>query len=216
MCESGADTGEGLEERAPVYDEGLGELPPGYGDDAFVALPRDPRTLFVYWDLSHETRARAFAGLEGGRAQLWIFCRADQGWDRLRTLDFALEARGYYVHDLEPGRTYRAEIHALDRRGEDRLVGRPSNEVTLPPVGPSPVVDDRFVRIPWDMPLGRLLGRGHAGGPFSDEARALLARLSDWSRFQGPTWGASGTGRAGAPSSPTSSPTSPSGRRGED
>jgi hypothetical protein len=217
MSESGSDAPQRFQEGvgAPAYDEELGELPPGYGDDAFVALPRDPRTLFVYWDLSHDTAARGFEGLEGARAQLWVFARAAAGWDRLRTVDFALESHGYYVHDLEPGRTYRAEIHALDRRGGDRLVGRPSNEVTLPPVGPSPVLDDRFIRIPWEMPLGRLLGPGHAGGPFSDEARALLARLSDWSRFAGRTWGGSGGGK-GAPSSPTSPSSSPSGRDGEE
>jgi hypothetical protein len=84
----------------------------------------------------------------------------------------------------------------------------------LPPLGPSPIIDDRFIRIPWDLPLGRLLGPGHAGGPFSEEARALLARLSDWSRFA--VRGAAGGGSAGGiggrsgaswPTSPA--PTSP-------
>jgi hypothetical protein len=88
--------------------------------------------------------------------------------------------------------------------------------VTLPRVGPSPLVDDRFIRIPWEMPLGRLLGPGHAGGPFSDEARALLTRLSDWSRFSGTTWGSGSAGGKGAPSSPTSSPSSAPGRGGEE
>jgi hypothetical protein len=155
--------------------------------------------------------ARAFEGLEHPRAQLWIFARSDAGWDRLRAIDFALEARGYYVHDLEPGRTYRAEIHAVDGAGRDRMLGASSNEVTLPAVGPSPIVDDRFVRIPWEVPLGRLLGPGHSGGPFSDEARTLLSRLSDWSRFAGGTWGGSAGGMGGRPSSPTSSPSSPFG-----
>jgi hypothetical protein len=188
-------------QRVGPYDEGLGDLPWSYGDDAFVALPRDPRTLFLYWDVSRATLDAAFAGLDHPRAQLWIFAQGGGGWDRLRAIEFALESRGYYVHDLEPGRTYRAEIHAIDRAGRDRLVGRPSNELALPPVGPSPVVDDRFIRIPWDLPLGQLLGPGHPGGPFSDEARALLARLSDWSRF-GKTWGGSAGGIGGRPSSP--------------
>jgi hypothetical protein len=193
-----------------VYDEQLGDLPWGYGDDAFVALARDPRTLFVYWDHARETVARAFEGLDHPRVQLWVFGQAGAGWDRLRTLDFALESRGFYVHDLEPGRTYRAEIHVVDRAGRDRLLGPSSNEVRLPPVGPSPVVDDRFIRIPWEMPLGRLLGPGHPGAPFSDEARALLARLSDWSRFGG-TWGGSAGGMGGRTSSPASAPSSPRG-----
>ncbi|HUL60438.1 MAG TPA: DUF4912 domain-containing protein [Anaeromyxobacteraceae bacterium] len=196
--------------RPSGFDEGLGDLPWSYGDDAFMALPRDPRTLFLYWDFAQPTLTAAFGGLDHPVSQLWVFARAGDGWDRVRTIDFALEARGYYVHELEPGRTYRAEIHALDRAGRERLVGRASNEVALPPVGPSPVVDDRFVRLPWNVPLGQLLGPGHAGGPFSDEARALLARMSDWSRFGQTTWGGSAGGMGGRPSSPVTAPSSPS------
>jgi hypothetical protein len=213
MAETGGDvpwTAEDEGVGAPKYDEGLGDLPWGYGDDAFVALPRDPKTLFLYWDLAGDTVARGFEGLEHGRTQLWLFVQGGEGWERLRVLDFALESRGFYVHDLEPGRTYRAEIHAVDRRGTDRLVGRPSNPVALPPVGPSPIIDDRFARIPWDTPLGRLLGPGHPGAPFSEEARALLSRLSDWGRFSASSWPSAG-GIGGRPSSSTSSP---GGRRG--
>jgi hypothetical protein len=215
MTETGDDRWTAYEEGvgAPLWDEQLGDLPWGYGDDAFVALPRDPRTVFLYWDHARDTVARGFEGLDHPRAQLWIFVRTGGGWDRLRTIDFALESRGYYVHDLEPGRAYRAEIHLVDRSGRERLLGASSNEVALPPVGPSALVDDRFIRIPWELPLGRLLGPGHAGGPFSDEARALLARLSDWSRFSSPTWGGSAGGMGGRPFSPTSSPSSPPGRQ---
>jgi hypothetical protein len=217
MAESVSDRWTAVEEAVGPsrYDERLGDLPWGYGDDAFVALPRDPRTVFLYWDHARDTIARGFEGLDHPRVQLWVFVGAAGGWERLRTIEFALEARGYYVHDLEPGRTYRAEIHAVDRTGRDRLLGASSNEVALPPVGPSSIVDDRFIRIPWDLALGKLLGPGHAGGPFSDEARAMLARLSDWSRFSGATWGSAG-GMGGRPSSPSaapSSPTSPSGPR---
>lgn len=213
MTEAGSDApypayAEGVGE--PLFEESLGELPWSYGDDAFVALPRDPKTLFLYWDLSRGTAARAFDGLEHGRAQLWIFARSGDGWDRVRAVEFALESRGFYVHDLEPGRLYRAEIRAVDARGRERLVLAPSNEVELPRVGPSPFVDDRFIRIPWGIPLGRMLGPGHPGGAFSDEARALLARLSDWTRFSGPTWGGSAGGMGGRPFSPTSSPSAPS------
>jgi hypothetical protein len=203
-------------EAAGPQDEGLGDLPWSYGTDALVALPRDPRTIFVYWDHAGSTLDSAFSGLDHPRVQIWLFARAGEGWDRLRALEFALESRGYYVHDLEPGRTYRAEIHAVDRAGRDRLVGASSNEVALPPVGPSPIVDDRFIRIPWDLPLGRLLGPGHPGAPFSAEARALLARLSDWSRFARGSGGGSAGGMGGRPTSPApSSPAGPFGGREE-
>jgi hypothetical protein len=192
-------------EPGPVgpFDEGLGDLPWGYGEDALVALPRDPRSAFLYWEHTPSTREEAFAGLDGPRAQLWIFARAGEGWERIRTVDFALESRGFYLHDLEPGRTYRAEIHLVDRAGRERALGGSSNEVRLPPVGPSPIVDDRFVRIPWDVPLGQALGPGRPGGPFSDDARQRLARLSDWSRFRAHVGSAGGKGeRPSSPSSP--------------
>jgi uncharacterized protein len=218
MAETGSDEPQPMWSEgvgAPRFEELLGELPPVYGDDAFVALPRDPKSVFLYWDHARDTLARIFTGLDQPRVQLWVFGRAEAGWDRVRTIEFALESRGYYVHDLEPGRSYRAEIHVIDRQGRERLVGHASNEVTLPRVGPSPVIDDKFIRIPWEVPLGRLLGPGHPGVPFPDEARRLLERLSDWSRFSGGTWGsASAGGMGGRPFSPTSAPSSPTGRPG--
>jgi hypothetical protein len=211
MAEAAGDGWAEAEERpgAKVYDEQLGDLPWGYGDDAFVALPRDPRTLFLYWDWAQETLARSFEGLERPRTQLWVFAREGADWERVRVLEFALESRGFYVHDLVPGRTYRAEIHVVDRAGRERLLASPSNECALPPSGPSSIIDDRFVRIPWEVPLGRLLGPGHAGAPFADDVRTQLARLSDWSRFSGPTWGGSAGGMGGRPFSPVTAPSSP-------
>ncbi|HEU4382651.1 MAG TPA: DUF4912 domain-containing protein [Anaeromyxobacteraceae bacterium] len=197
-------------------EEGLGELPWSYGDDALVALPRDPRTLFLYWDFAAGTVAAALEGMGGGRTQLWILARSGERLERVRTLDFALEARSFYVHDLEPGRAYLAEVHVVDGAGRERRLGGPSNEVTLPPVGPSALVDDRFARIPWDLPLSRWLKEIRRGGPFSEELRALLARLSDWSRFAERTPGGSAGGMGGRPSSPSGGPSSPWGPFGRE
>jgi hypothetical protein len=210
--EPGAGAEEDEEERLPpALDEHLGELPWSYGDDTFVALPRDPRTLFFYWDHAPATVNGGFEGLEHPRAQIWIFARSGEGWDRVRTIEFALESRGYYVHDLEPGRVYRAEIHAVDRLGRSRPLGQPSSAIGLPTVGPSPLVDDRFIRIPWELPLGGMLGPGHAGAPFPEEARERLAQLSDWGRFTARAWGGSAGLPGERPSSPTGAPSSPAG-----
>ena len=205
--------------RPGQLEEDLGELPWSYADDAFVALPRDPRTLFLYWDHHGETLKNGFAGLEGAHAQLWIFAsQADGGWERVRTLDFALESRSWYVHDLDPGRVYRAEIHLVDRAGRDKVLSSTPTPMQLPPFGPSAIVADRFLRIPWGEPLRKLLAHVREGSPFPEELRALLAHLSDWSRFVGPAWGSGsgGPGDVGAggpggrPSGPSGAPTSPS------
>jgi hypothetical protein len=202
------------------YEEDLGELPWSYGDDAFIALPRDPRTLFLYWDHAEQTLRSAWDELDGGRPQLWLYeRRADGGWERIRTVEFALESRSYYIHDLDPGRAYRAEIHVVDRLGRTRLVGAPSNDMELPPMGASAVVDDRFMRLPWGEPLQRLLHHVREGGPFPEELRAQFARLSDWGRFGetgggGSAGGIGGVGAVGRPGSAPSSPSSPWGPPG--
>jgi hypothetical protein len=199
----------------PLDEEGLGELPWTYGDDLLVALPRDPRTLFVYWDHARSTLEASFANLPGVRVELWVFARG-AGWDRVRVVEVALEARGWYLHDLEPGRAYRAELHVVGADGQDRLLPGESIATALPPQGPSPVVDDRFATLPWEVPLPKLMGPGVPGGPFSEEARALLARLSGWDRFGHSPEGAGPASTAGGPSSPTrpSSPSHPFGREG--
>lgn len=135
----------------PVDLEGLGELPAGYGDDALVALPRDPTTLWVYWDYAHHTVQEAMRGLVNPRARMRIFERGRL----VREIEFALESRSYYIHDLEPGLHYRVELYFYGDDGRLQRIGRPSNTIGLPPKGPSPIIDDRFVTLPWGTPLGR-------------------------------------------------------------
>lgn len=136
------------------------DLPAAYHDDAFVALARDPNTLWVYWDFAPHTLGAAKEGLAAPRTKMRIF---QDG--RLRAeLDFALESRSFYVHDLEPDHAYRAEIYFIGSNGE-RLLGK-SNEIRLPPAGPSSWIDDRYLDLPWDRPLksrGSLFGEARKG-----------------------------------------------------
>ena len=123
------------------------------------------------------------------RAQLRVLALGPGlAWEVVRNLDFALEARGFYVHDLDPGRTYRGEIYAVSADGRERPLGEPSNEVALPSSGPSPVVDDRFATVPWDLPLDGWLREARSGGSFPEELRSLLARLSRGSKPAAPAW----------------------------
>lgn len=143
--------------------EWLGELPWAYDDDAFVALPRDPMTMWLFWDFSPATLARAREGIDDPRVRLRVY---DEN-TVVRELDLALESRSYYVTDLPSGRSYRGELVFVGRNGE-RLIGHPSNAVHLPPVGPSPVIDDRFATIPWGLPLGPNLDVFAHGAPGPD------------------------------------------------
>jgi len=143
----------------PEDPERLGELPWSYGSDAEVALPRDPRTLFFFWDFSSDTLRASAEGLHDPRAVLVLF---EEG-RVVREVDFALESRSYYLHDLKPMHTYRVEAYFVGSDGRRRRIGRGSNWVTLPPEGPSSDTSVRFMRVPWGQPLHRR-GEASSGG----------------------------------------------------
>lgn len=191
--------------QARPWPEDTGELPWSYGEDTLVVLPRDPRTLFVYWDHAETTLREGFRDLDAPRVELWLYARAGDGWELARRVELALESRGYYVHEVDAGRRYRAELRVVDRAGRERLLGPGSGDAELPPGGPSPFVDDRFVRVEWDEPLGPPLGPGHRGPDFPAEARAELERLSGWN----------GAGAANGPHPPWSPGGSPPWGQGE-
>lgn len=153
--------------------EGLGELAWGYGSDQEIAAARDPRTLFYFWDFSGDTLRAAAQGLQGPRAVLVLFHQGGVA----REVDFALESRSYYLHDLSPGETYRIEAYFVGADGHRRRMGRGSNSVTLPPDRPSSDTTVRFMRVPWGQPLGR---RGEA------PAAAVERRYLTWHRVQLP------------------------------
>jgi len=161
---------------APQPIERLGELPWAYDDDAFVALPRDPMTMWLFWDFSQETLAKAREGLEDPRVRLRVW----DGENVVRELDLAIESRSFYVNELPSGRSYRGELVFVGRNGE-RRIGQASNQVHLPPVGPSPIIDDRFATIPWGLPLGPnldLFAHGAPGPDISNLERQALRSAS--------------------------------------
>ncbi|MBS2033041.1 MAG: DUF4912 domain-containing protein, partial [Deltaproteobacteria bacterium] len=161
-----------------LLNENLGELPWGYGDDAVTLAARDPHTLWVYWDFAEQTVQRVRSGLKNPRAVLRLY---DAG-QLVREVDIALEARSWYLSHITPGRKYRAEIHFVGERGKHQRLGQTSNPIGAPGEGPSPVIDDRFVTLPWEVPIVRstaLLEKPHDGGPFADAGRDALMALAE-------------------------------------
>lgn len=138
-----------FESGAVGLEENLGELPLDYGNDLALALARDPHTLFITWDFSAATRARAMEGLNEPRAVLRVF----DGERMLREVEVALESRSFYIHGLPPGRPYRVEAHFVDRGGRSRRIGASTHPLTLPQTGPSPDKTVRFLQMPPPPPI---------------------------------------------------------------
>jgi hypothetical protein len=102
----------------------------------------------------------------------------------VREVDFSLDSRSWYFHGLPPGRAYRVELMSFAVDGQSRRIGQSSNTVRLPPDGPSGLIEDRFVRIPFDLPAGRIAEAVRHGearvspAPFPDESRHRLYQMS--------------------------------------
>jgi len=154
-------------------EDGLGELPTGYEDDALRALARDPSTLFVSWDFHPRTLERAGADLKLPRAVLRLY----EGEVLAREAEVAIESRSFYVHGLRPGRRYRVEAHWVGVDGISKMIGRSQGEVELP------AADDvlrpgeaRFAELHWDQPLASLGARLGAARTLSQQEAEEFAR----------------------------------------
>lgn len=167
-----------------AFDEDLGDLPWDYGDGRLICLVRDPRTLFVYWDLSPQQLEQAAGGLgvAQGLLKLWSL----RG-ELLREAPAHLEARGWYLRDLPPGAEFRLELWATGEKGARLLrSGRP---VRLPPAAPSAVLEELYASLPLATRLPR-------------DGQVPGARPLDWKPGSAPPdWERRAEARVGGPSS---------------
>lgn len=191
--ESGAGRDAELAPVEPVYV--VPDLPWAYEDDRCVLLVRDPRTLFVYWDLHPDTVLRALEGMAGASAHLRLLDVSGREPKAVGEHDIELGWRSFYLTGVEPNREYRVEL--LFRGAEGERVLRQSNAALAPPAEPSTWVEDRFASIPLEvsLPTAGLFARGRIAGPDAD--RRLHARaweLSGGEVFE--TWDEAATSSA--------------------
>ncbi|MCP3101298.1 DUF4912 domain-containing protein [Myxococcus sp. K15C18031901] len=145
-----------VSERLDLDGGGAGDLPGEYLDDSVLLFVRDPQTLFALWDFKVATRVQAQRELASPRAVLRLF----DGASLVREVDCSLDSRGYYLHDLPPGRTYRLEVHFVAADGRTRRIGPSSNQASLPPTGVSTDTTLRFMTLPGPPLEAELSGPG--------------------------------------------------------
>jgi len=127
-------------EELAAVDEGLGDLPSGYGDSRIVLLPRDPQWAYAYWDIpiEHKNELRHHGGQQSPHS--------------IQEYPIDEMAREWYVPIPVSDRSYAIDIGY--RCGDGRwLVLARSLSVDIPPVYPSDWIEDVFITVPWEEEL---------------------------------------------------------------
>ena len=150
-------------------------LPTRYDVDECVAIPVDPRTLYVYWEVRESTVAYLRAARAAGSLAVRVII-VEPTWDgpRSRTRDHAVDATvgDLFVRDLPPGCVVRAAIGW--KRGEAFVPIAHSPALETPPGAPSPLLADVLVR--WSPAGAVALSVGDREGALIERALSRARR----------------------------------------
>ncbi|MGB3138902.1 MAG: DUF4912 domain-containing protein [Nodosilinea sp.] len=137
-------------------DDGLADLPSGYGESRIVLMPRDPQWAYAYWDIPH-TLKDELRRQGGSRLALRFYDVTDidfmaQAPHSLQQYECDELAREWYLPIPVSDRDYVTEIGYLCNDGRWLVLAR-SLPVHIPPVYPSDWIEDQFMSVEWRAEL---------------------------------------------------------------
>ena len=137
-------------------DEGLADLPNGYGESCVVLMPRDPEWAYTYWDISND-RKQELRRQGGQQLALRIYDVTDvnleiQSPHSIQEYPCDELAREWYVPIPVSDRDYAIDIGYRCADGRWLVLAR-SAEVRIPPVYPSDWIEDQFITLEWEEDL---------------------------------------------------------------
>jgi len=152
-----------LDEPTPVekvnladVDDGLPDLPAGYGESRIVLMPRDPQWAYAYWDIpnDHKEELRRQGGQQ---LALRIYDVTDvnleyQSPHSVQEYPCDELAREWYLPMPVSDRDYSVDVGYRCADGRWLVLAR-SASVRVPPVYPSEWIEDQFITINWDENL---------------------------------------------------------------
>jgi len=139
-----------------AVDEGLPDLPDGYGECRIVLMPRDPQWAYAYWDVSNE--AKENLRRQGGQQlALRIYDVTDvnlafQAPHSIQEYPCDEMAREWYLPIPVSDRDYVIDIGYRCVDGRWLMLAR-STPVRIPPIYPSDWIEDYFLTVGWDEEL---------------------------------------------------------------
>lgn len=137
-------------------DEGLTDLPAGYGDSRIVLMPRDPQWAYAYWDVPNEHKEE-LRRQGGQQLALRIYDVTDidiehQSPHSIQEYPSDELAREWYIPVPVSDRDYVIDIGYRCGDGRWLILAR-SATVHTPPVYPSDWIEDIFINVDFEEDL---------------------------------------------------------------
>ncbi|MEH2287394.1 DUF4912 domain-containing protein [Nostoc sp.] len=137
-------------------DEGLADLPSGYGESRIVLLPRDPQWAYTYWDIPDEHK-KELRRQGGQQLALRIYDVTDidieyQSPHSIQEYPADELAREWYIPVPVSDRDYVIDIGYRAADGRWLVLAR-SSRVHIPPVYPSDWIEDVLITVNFEEDL---------------------------------------------------------------
>ena len=156
-------------------------LPEGYGTTEAALLPRDPNWMFVYWEITENSRknlAREHGEdvFQKGRQVIRVYDVSDGASAKYFDIAVMHEAKSWYVNVQEAGRAYCCEIGLVLPDGKFIGIVK-TNTVNLPAGRVSDVTDEKWMAVTSDFDkLLQLSGVEYIGKGSGEVAKSLAQR----------------------------------------
>lgn len=139
-----------------AVDEGLNDLPDGYGESRIVLMPRDPQWAYTYWDVPNEHK-QDLRHQGGQQLALRLYDSTDISLEHQRPhsiQEYPCDelAREWYLPIPVSDRDYVVEIGYRCADGRWLVLAR-SAPVRVPPMYPSDWIEDFFITLDWEADL---------------------------------------------------------------
>ena len=137
-------------------DQGLADLPAGYGESRIVLMPRDPQWAYTYWDIPNEDK-EDLRRQGGQQLALRIYDVTDisleyQSPHSIQEYPSDELAREWYLPIPVSDRDYVVDIGYRCADGRWLVLAR-STPVHVPPVYPSDWIEDQFITVNFEEDL---------------------------------------------------------------
>ncbi|NEO70402.1 DUF4912 domain-containing protein [Moorena sp. SIO3H5] len=134
-------------------DEGLAELPEGYGESRIVLMPRDPHWSYAYWDIPNEHK-KELRSQGGQQLALRLYDVTaikldDQSPHSIQEYPCDELVREWYLPIPVSDRDYVVEIGYRCEDGQWLVLAR-SAPIHAPPAYPSKWMEDQFITVNWN------------------------------------------------------------------